>query len=369
MKKFLCILFCLVLSCGFCGCKKDSSAARIWIIQPSSIASETEIRQMIRNYDSSALISFVPANELNSRIAAASENDDCPNVFMYFTDGLPTMAENKKLADLSARISVSHVKADELLDSARRACLYQGKTYGVPMFCDVYMLATNRALMSVPPQNPKELSEKAAKLKDSGISPFEKLTPIKQSILFESLLENSGGSLYNSRKTKCAVNCEQGETAITDCAEYYKTQGEIDSVGINKSAFSVMTVSERNEISQKYPDTEITMSPLFGLNRLQTVSLCMSDSSANQKRDFEIIEFLYSKLDKLSAAYKCYSAKKEIKPLRPEDTDIVKYIAQATPSPDLRSYESLASVYIPSAIDKVSKGVNAADALNELVAL
>lgn len=354
------------MSCSVCGCKKDDTAARIWIIQPSSLSAETEIRQMLRGYDSSALISFVPANEINSRVDAAAEKGECPNVFMYFTDGLPALAENKTVADLSARLSVSHVKSDELLESARRACLYQGKTYGVPAFCDVYMLATNRSLISVPPSTPGELSEKSAELKKGGISPFEKLTPVKQSILFESLLENNGGKLYNPLKTKCAFTNEQGETAIQSCAEYYKTQGEIDSVGVNESAFSVMTISERNELSQKYPDTEITMSPLFGLNRLQTVSFCMAESSSNQKRDFEIIEFLYSKLDKLSSAYKCYSSKKDITPIRSEDTDIVKYIAQATPAPDIKSYEPLSKVYIPSAIDKVSKGVDPADALKEL---
>ena len=39
---------------------------------------------MIRNFDSSAYISFVPAKEMNIRIKSAMEKGEGPDVFMMF---------------------------------------------------------------------------------------------------------------------------------------------------------------------------------------------------------------------------------------------------------------------------------------------
>lgn len=366
MKKFVSVLLCLLCALPAAACKKEAPAPRIWLIEPSSTAAETEIRQMVRQFDSNALISFVPAEELSVRLNAAIEKDDAPDVFMLYADSIPDLAEKEKLADLGDRLRVSKVKADELSDSARRACVYQGKTRGVPIFTDVYMLATNRALVSAPPDSAEKLMSVCGELKTKQISSFEKLTPEKQSVLFEALLYSHGGKMLNGRKTKLEFTSEEGKAALKNCAELLKSASDKpDSTGMGEAAFSVLTMRERAQNAERYPDSEITLSSLFGLERLQTVALGMSKQSKNQKQAFELLEFLQTETDKLSALYKRYSAKKNIEPLSTDDADAIRNLSQASPAPALCGYESLVKTYIPAAIEKAGKGVNTTDALNE----
>lgn len=321
---------------------------------------------MVRQFDSNALISFVPAEELSVRLNAAIEKDDAPDVFMLYADSIPDLAEKEKLADLGDRLRISKVKADELSDSARRACVYQGKTRGVPIFTDVYMLATNRALVSAPPDSAEKLMSVCGELKTKQISSFEKLTPEKQSVLFEALLYSHGGKMLNGRKTKLEFTSEEGKAALENCAELLKSASDKpDSTGMGEAAFSVLTMRERAQNAERYPDSEITLSSLFGLERLQTVALGMSKQSKNQKQAFELLEFLQTETDKLSALYKRYSAKKNIEPLSTDDADAIRNLSQASPAPALCGYESLVKTYIPAAIEKAGKGVNTTDALNE----
>ncbi len=366
MKKFVSVLLCLLCIIPATACKKQAPAPRIWLIEPSSESAETEIRQMVRHFDSNALISFVPAKELSVRISDAFEKDDAPDVFMFFADSIPDLAEKEKIADLSDRLRISKVKADELLESTRRACAYQGKTRGVPLFADVYLLATNRALVSAPPDTAEKLVAECEALKEKKLSSFEKLTPEKQTLLFETLLRSHGGKMLNARKTKLEFASEEGKTALEDCAELLKQSAEqSDAVGEGKAAFSILTMQERAQNAERYPDSEITLSSLFGLNRLQTVAMGMSKQSKNQKQAFALLEFLQTETDKLSALYKRYSAKKDISPISTDDADIIKYLSEATPAPDLCGMNSLAKTYIPAAIEKAEKGVNTTDALNE----
>lgn len=321
---------------------------------------------MIRLFDSGASVTFVPASELNMRVEAALERGDGPDVFMVYAESLPDLAENKKIADLSNYTRTSSIKFDEMLESARRACVYQGKTVATPMFTDVYMLATNRALVPVPPQSIEQLKAEAEKLTKQQMSVFDKLKPNRKSLLFEALLGSYGGEMLNSRKTSLTFTSEEGKKAMDDCIELLKSEPEEpDAIGSGKAAFSVLTAFERNEQSQKFPDADIELSPLFGLDRLQTVAIAINEKSQDKARAFKLLEFLETESAKIAAQYKCYSASKNIKPITAQDVEIVKTLASAAPAPDLCGYESLLKTYIPAAIEKAEKGVPASDALNE----
>ncbi len=321
---------------------------------------------MVREFDAVAYISFVPVEDISARLSEAFELGTAPDVFMFDADMIPDLSEEKQLDDLTNRIGVSKIKTDELNESARRACLYQGKTMAVPLFTDVYMLATNRAIVSMPPQSFDELIGVCADLKDKKLAGFEKLAPAKQSLLYEAALTENGGKMLNAAKTKLTFSDSRGINALDGCVQVLKdAANESDAMGNEKAAFSVLTTSERRMYSEKYPDAEIELTPLFGFNRLQTFAVGVNASSAHRTRAFGIAEFLQGKSDKLAVLYKSYSAKKDVKPIMQQDEHVISNLLQAKPAPDLCGFGTLEQTYLPTAIDKALKGVNSADCLAE----
>ena len=369
MKKFIVALMCAVLTVSGIGCaKKESEAPRVWLIDPESVAAETEIRNMFSKYDSDISVSFVPASELDMRVDEAIKLGKGPDVFMIYGDALPDLAEEKAISDLSARLPLGKVKMDEKLDGAVRASLYQGKTWGVPIFADVYMLALDRSVVSVAPDTVEKLVEVCADLESKGMNTFEKIVPQKKALLFEAMIDKLGGSMLNGSKTKLTYSSEAGEAALDDCVKVFKGESEDkDSLGDGKTAFSIYTTAERKVQAEKHPDSEISLAPLFGLERMQTVLLAANAKTRNQTRLFSVIEFLNSNADKLSVLYKTYSAKKNLKTNSHYDNEAVLILSSARPMPDLCGFEALEKTYLPEAIDKASKGVNIVDSLNESI--
>ncbi|MDE6397948.1 MAG: extracellular solute-binding protein [Clostridiales bacterium] len=367
MKKFVSILLILACALPVAACKKhDPSAVRLWCLQPQSITAEEEVQRMLRLFDADAHVSFVPASELNMRLKDATERGEAPDVFMTYGDALPDMAENKDVLDLSNYLPLSNVETDELTEASRRACAYQGKTWGVPLFADAYMLATNRALVATPPQTSEQAIAAIEKLGEQGMSSFDKLPPEKQSVLFEAILREKGGDMLNARRTHLAFASPEGAEALKSCTTLLQDMAEDnDAIGSGKAAFSIMTAAERRAFAEKYPDAEIELSSLFGYDRLQTVAVAISDASKNQKRAFRLLEYLQTHSGKLAALYKCYTAEKDLQPAVAQDKEAVLRIASARPAPDLCGFASLESAYLPAAIEKAGKGVPATDALAE----
>ena len=124
----------------------------------------------------------------------------------------------------------------------------------------------------------------------------------------------------------------------------------------------------RSVQAEKHPDSEISLAPLFGLERMQTVILAMNAKSRGQTRLFSVIEFLESNADKFAGLYKTYSSSKNLKSNSHYDNEAVPILSASRPMPDLCGFEALEKTYLPEAIDKASKGVNATDALNESIA-
>ena len=362
-------MLCAVFAFSGAGCaKKESEAPRVWLIDPESVAAESEIRNMFDEYDSDISVSFVPACELDTRIDTALKLGKGPDVFMIYGDTLPDLAEEEAIADLGARLSLGKVKMDEKLDGAVRASLYQGKTWGVPIFADVYMLAFDRSVISVAPETVEKLIEVCADLEKKGMKSFEKMVPQKKSLLFEAMLKENGGAMLNKAKTKLTYSSEAGETALSDCVKIFKNESEEkDTLGDGETAFSIYTTSERKVQAEKHPDSEISLAPLFNLERMQTVLLSMNSKSKNQTRLFAVIEFLESNADKLAGLYKTYSAGKNLKSNSHYDNEAVLILSGARPMPDLCGYDALEKTYLPEAIDKASKGVNTIDSLNESI--
>lgn len=409
MKKCLCALFCIILAAAPISCGKKPETMRVWLVSPQNAMAEEEIKQLVVGFDSRASVSFVPMEDMNSRLSEAIERDYAPDLIMLDCDAIPDLAEDKKLDDLDMRLSASKVKADELSDGARRACIYQGKTYGIPVFCDVYMLATDNSLVATPPDSisqlkevriaeakseksgsgkqgesedkvPKESgekkesdtgesdgSEKNGGSEESKVKKFDKLPPKRQSLLFESALYERGGKMLNSRRTRLAFASEEGRAALEDCTELLDGAAEMsDSIGDGNTAFSVLTTLERRKLAEKYPDADITLSPLPGVNRLQTFALVIGDDTKEGVRAFRTAEFLYENTDRLSKLYKLYPASKDIKPLN-GDEDAVTSLVSARPAPDLCGYDTLITSYLPSAIERAGKGTDPSELLSEVV--
>lgn len=367
MKKFVCFLLCCVCALPAAACnEKKAAPARIWLLQPATVAAEEDVRKMIRLHDADAFVSFVPSSELNTRLAAAMQRGEAPDVFMVFAESLPDMAEEKRLLDLSSRLPLSNIESEDLPEAAKRACFYQGKSWAVPLFLDVYMLATNRAIVPEPPKSSDELLQSMEKLQSEQIAPFEKLPPEKQALLFEALLYENHGELLDDRQTKLTFTDKAGEEALKKCITLLKNAAkDSDAMGAGEAAFSVLTAMQRREQAEKFPDAEIELSPLFGYDRLQTTALAVAADTPDQKRAFALLEYLQTNGARIASLYKTYVADKNLKPVQPQDKNVVPQISQAKPAPDLCGFEALEKTYLPAAIEKANKGVPAADALQE----
>lgn len=369
MKKTILLLLCLFcLPFGsFAGCKKEEKANVVWLISPASSSAEDEVRSIVKEYDSDITVSFVPEKEVGSRYKAAVLRGEAPDAVMLYTDDIPDLAEEKRLLDLSDRVRLSDVKTDECTDGARRACLYQGKTWAVPFFCDVYMLAFDRTLVPLPPQSMTETENavKALKAQKKEVSSFGALDAAQKALVYEAIATEKGSRMLNDRKTKLTVASEEGQNAAKAYASLMQdASGEKDAFGTGKAAFSVLTAYERAALKEEQPEAEIGLAPL-AVNRLQTLAIALSDTASQKTHVFRLVEFLYEKRDELAALYKRYTAAKKIEPSVPDDEQAVQLMTTARPAPDLCGYRTFANVYLVSALEQIGKGVDAEAALSE----
>lgn len=371
MKKLIALLLCVFcLPAVFCGCGKKSNGVVVWLISPTASGAEEEIRALIKTYDPEITVSFLPEEEATMRYKEALERGTAPDAFLFSADDIPDLAEKKHILDLSDRLRLSDVKTDTLTDGARRACLYQGKTWGVPLFCDAYMLAFDRTLVPLPPQSMGETENavKAAQAKQKEAASFASLDATRSALLYECLTQEKGGEILNGRETKLTVASKEGIEAANDYASLMKDASrDTDAFGGGKAAFSVLTAYERAQKKKENPTAEIGLAPL-PVNRLQTLALGLSPSAENKTRAFRLCEFLFEHKNELAAVYKRYTAEKDISPLFPDDEQAVRLIVSARPAPDLCGYKTFANTYLVRALEQIGNGVDATAALSEAAA-
>ena len=367
MKKLIALILCVFCTpVLFCGCSKKPSSAVVWLIAPTAAGAEEEIRALVKTYDPEITVSFLPEKEATMRYKDALERGKAPDAFLFSADEIPDLAEDKQLLDLSDRLRLSDIKADTLTDGARRACLYQGKTFAVPFFCDVYMLAFDRTLVPVPPQSMAETENavKAAKAKQKDASSFAPVDATRAALLYECISEEKGGALLNGRETKLTVTSKEGIEAANAYASLMKDASKEETFGDGKAAFSVLTAYERAQREKENATAQIGLAPL-PVARLQTLALGLSPSSENKTRVFRLLEYLFENKDKLSAVYGRYTAEKDISPRMPDDEQAVRLIVSARPSPDLCGYKTFVNTYLVGALEKIGNGVDAESALSE----
>ena len=369
MKKFFALILCVLClpAALFCGCGKAKSAASLWLIEPTAAGAEEEIRALIKTYDPDITVSFLPEAEASMRYKEAFKRGKAPDAFMFSADDIPDMAEEKQLLDLSDRLRLSDIKGDTLVEGARRACLYQGKSWAVPFFCDVYMLAFDRTLVSLPPASMQETEDavKAVKTEKKETASFSLPDATRAALLYECFAKEKGEDILNGRQTKLTVASKEGVQAAQSYVQLMKDAStEKDAFGSGKAAFSVLTAYERAQRKTENPQTEIGLAPL-PVNRLQTLALGMSPSSENKTNMFRLCEFLFENKDKLSALYKRYTAQKDISPLMPDDEQAVRLITSARPAPDLCGYKTFLNTYLVAALEQIGNGVDAETALTE----
>lgn len=369
MKKFLALILCILCLpvVSLFGCNKKESAAVVWLISPAAAGAEEEIRAMIKTYDPDITVSFVPEEEAAIRYKEALLRNNAPDAFMFSADDIPDLAEEKQLLDLSDRLRLSSIHTDECTDGARRACLYQGKSWAVPFFCDAYMLAYDRTLVPLPPQSMAEAENavKAAKAEKGDVSSFAPLDAHRAALLFEAIAKENGENMLNGRETKLTVASESGVKAAKAYTALMKDASrEQDAFGSGKAAFSVLTAYERAQLKEAHPEAEIGLAPL-PVNRLQTLAVGMSPDSKSKTHVFRLCEFLFEKKDELSASYKRYTAEKDIRPLAPDDEQAVRRTVSARPAPDLCGYKTFTDTYLVSALERIGHGVDEEVALSE----
>jgi len=156
-------------------------------------------------------------------VPSAVRSGKGPDVGIMHSDQLGTNAARGVIIPLDDVAGALGLKESDFASLIWQAGIYNGNRYGIPLDSHPLGLYYNKALMeeagldpNKPPQTRDEyesaLSEmKAAGIQGSWTSPF----PFTGVLMWESLLWQFGGDLYNSDVTKATFNSDAGVEALT----------------------------------------------------------------------------------------------------------------------------------------------------------
>jgi multiple sugar transport system substrate-binding protein len=155
------------------------------------------------------------------KLPAAVQSGNGPDVSVMHIDDIPTQAAQQVIVPIDAIAQGLNFNASQFAPAVWNGGMYQGKRYGLPI--DVHDLGLyynqtlfDKAGISAAPTNDNEYMDALDKLKSKGIqgswvSPFQ----FTGAFMFESLLWQYGGDLYNSDNTKATWDSDAGVKALT----------------------------------------------------------------------------------------------------------------------------------------------------------
>lgn len=171
------------------------------------------------------------------KLPAAVQSGNGPDVSVMHIDDIPTQAAQQVIVPIDAIAQALNFSESQFAPAVWNGGLYQNKRYGIPI--DVHNLGLyynqdlfDKAGVSAAPTNENEYMDALDKLKSKGIqgtwvSPFQ----FTGAFMFESLLWQYGGDLYNSDNTQATWDSDAGVKALTWMTDLIKNGYSPKNVG------------------------------------------------------------------------------------------------------------------------------------------
>ena len=188
------------------------------------------------------------------KVPAAVSSGEGPDVGIMHIDTVATNAARQVILPLDDVANALNLKKSDFFPVVWDAGIYNGHRYGIPLDVHPYALFYNKDVMEKggldpdkPPQTKDEYMAALDQLKDKGIQGFwvPSVAP-DVTWLFETLLYQNGGELYNDAVTEATWNSDAGVDALTWMVDLIKEGYSPKNVGAlaeqvafqnNKNAF------------------------------------------------------------------------------------------------------------------------------------
>jgi multiple sugar transport system substrate-binding protein len=188
------------------------------------------------------------------KVPAAVSSGKGPDVAIMHIDTVATNAARQVILPLDDVANTLQLKESDFFPVVWNAGIYNGHRYGIPLDVHPYALYYNKDVMeeggldpNKPPQTKDEFMAALDQLKSKGIQGFWVPSEAPDvTWLFESLLWQHGGELYNDDVTEATWNSDAGVDALTWMVDLVKQGYSPKSVGLgaelvafqnNKNAF------------------------------------------------------------------------------------------------------------------------------------
>jgi multiple sugar transport system substrate-binding protein len=170
-----------------------------------------------------SMVTMQWAPDFYQKTPGAVASGQGPTVAIMHVDQLALNAERGVIVPLDDVVEALGLQESDFASAVWKGGIYEGKRYGIPLDTHPLGLYYNKAVMeeggldpNKPPQTRDEYMEAVEQLKGKGIQ-GSWVTPALFTgwMMFQSLLWQFGGELYNEDVTRATVNSDAGVEALT----------------------------------------------------------------------------------------------------------------------------------------------------------
>lgn len=216
--------------------------------------------------------------DLFQKMPAAVTSGNGPDIGVMHIDDIPTQAAQRVIVPIDAIANNLKLNSSDYAPAVWQGGMYNNARYGIPVDVHCLGLFYNKDLFDLagldadkPPTTKDEYMSALDKLKSKGIqgswvSPFQ----FTGGFMFESLLWQFGGDLYDSGVTKATWDSDAGVSALTWMVDLVKQGYSPKNVGQDadyialknkKNALNWQGIWQVNEVSS-LTTTKIGLAPL-----------------------------------------------------------------------------------------------------------
>lgn len=216
--------------------------------------------------------------DLFQKMPAAVTSGNGPDIAAMHIDDIPTQAAQRVIVPIDAVANNLQLNQSDFAPAVWQGGMYNGKRYGIPLDVHDLGLFYNKDLFEKagldpekPPTNKDEYMNALDKLKSKGIagswvSPFQ----FTGGLMYQSLLWQFGGDLFNSDVTKATWDSDAGISALTWMTDLVKHGYSPKNVGQDadyvalknsKNALNWQGIWQVNEVT-KLTSTHIGLAAL-----------------------------------------------------------------------------------------------------------
>lgn len=216
--------------------------------------------------------------DLFQKMPAAVTSGNGPDIGAMHIDDIPTQAAQRVIVPIDAIANNLKLNASDFAPAVWQGGIYKNARYGIPVDVHCLGLFYNKDLFDKagldadkPPQTKDDYMVALDKLKAKGIqgswvSPFQ----FTGGLMFQSLLWQFGGDLFNSDVTQATWDSDAGVSALTWMVDLVKRGYSPKNVGQDadyvalknsKNAMNWQGIWQVNEVT-KLTNTHIGLAPL-----------------------------------------------------------------------------------------------------------